>query len=379
MLEAFKQTREIIGDVIAVGIREAQTTAALANACFPMPLHVVEATDADADRMRAAESLTKKNLEFHPEKLGDYLTRQTAPIKFCCFDASQLQVKLILPHLLPGGVICGLGAAPSPDELSGVRIDGQFWSWQSTGSADPSQPLRHTKNPLNLGKRNPYYRAERNEVITAIIASGIKPQKVVELGCSSGTFGAKVKERLQVPTYIGIELEPDAAKLAQEKLDQVHIANISTTGPAELGIGTDVDLIVALDVLEHLYNPWDTLTSWVSALRPGGHVLTSIPNVQNITLLQKLVQGRWDYEPEGLLDVTHVRFFTERSVHQLLNGAGLQVIHTTVVTVPTLDTSKLTETGNSIKIQNLSLSNLTRRQVVQLHAYQYLVIARKPE
>jgi 2-polyprenyl-3-methyl-5-hydroxy-6-metoxy-1,4-benzoquinol methylase len=83
---------------------------------------------------------------------------------------------------------------------------------------------------------------------------------------------------------------------------------------------------VFADVLEHLNDPWGTFARYLQWLKPGGYVVASIPNVRNIALLFNLiVRGRWRYEDSGLLDRTHLRFFTRREIIDLFSASGLQI------------------------------------------------------
>jgi 2-polyprenyl-3-methyl-5-hydroxy-6-metoxy-1,4-benzoquinol methylase len=134
---------------------------------------------------------------------------------------------------------------------------------------------------------------------------------------------------------------------------------------------------VMVDSLEHLYAPWDALARWAEALKTGGHVLISMPNVQNLKLVSRLLTGLWTYEDEGLLDTTHLRFFTLESLVSLITGAGLTVKTLHSVLQPPTDVNAAKETGNSITVEHVTISGLTRRQIAGLFAYQYIVIAQK--
>jgi hypothetical protein len=236
---------------------------------------------------------------------------------------------------------------------------------------------QHSKNPLNLPKSNLYYQHARDEIIKILTDLKISAAAAVELGCSSGNTGAKCKKTLGIKHYTGIELDPAAAKLAADRLDRVCVADLQQVTPADLQITGGVDLLLALDVLEHLINPWDVLARWAEVMPAGAHAALSIPNVQNISILSGLVQGEWEYASEGLLDATHLRFFTLRGIQDLLLGAGLEGIVYGTAFHPHFDPNQIKPQGNEIHLPNLHLTDLTRDQVVGLHTYQYLVIGRK--
>ena len=86
-----------------------------------------------------------------------------------------------------------------------------------------------------------------------------------------------------------------------------------------------VDCLVFGDVLEHLVDPWAALTRLSRLVREGGQVLACIPNVQHYSVIVNLLRGKWDYQDEGLLDRTHLRFFTLSGIQDLFAKAGLRV------------------------------------------------------
>ena len=81
------------------------------------------------------------------------------------------------------------------------------------------------------------------------------------------------------------------------------------------------------DVLEHLVDPWRVLREAVAVLADNGVIVASIPNVQNIDVVRRLLRGRWDYRERGILDFGHLRFFTLSSIRTLFAQAGLTVVH----------------------------------------------------
>jgi len=167
-------------------------------------------------------------------------------------------------------------------------------------------------NPLKQSKQDSYYGFARPDVIAAIIKNKIPAGKVLEIGCAGGATGKSLKEQLPVQSYVGVDISPEAAVIAKNYLDRVIVANIEETDlVAEHGISPgEFDLVLALDVLEHLYNPWDILAELTSFLKPGGYIVASIPNIQNITIVRDLIKGNWQYQDAGILDATHLRFFT---------------------------------------------------------------------
>lgn len=147
---------------------------------------------------------------------------------------------------------------------------------------------------------------------------------VLELGCGSGATLKWLKAERRCGHTHGVELFEDAAKLAADGVDVVINGNIETMA---LPVGPDYfDLILCLDVLEHLVDPWRVMQTLVCHLKPGGRIIVSVPNIRNWrALFPLLFAGRWEYAQSGILDKTHLRFFTRASALALVEGSGVRV------------------------------------------------------
>jgi len=167
---------------------------------------------------------------------------------------------------------------------------------------------------------NDYYDHVRQQLIGLL---DTVPERVLELGCASGGTLAYLKQRGARETF-GVELDPDAAEDARAHVDHVWQGDVETIDlPIE---ESSLDGIVVADVLEHLRDPWEALGRWTRFLRSGGVVLASVPNVRHFSVsLPLLLRGRWQYGDTGILDRTHLRFFTRKSAIELFTAAGLQV------------------------------------------------------
>jgi 2-polyprenyl-3-methyl-5-hydroxy-6-metoxy-1,4-benzoquinol methylase len=148
-------------------------------------------------------------------------------------------------------------------------------------------------------------------------------QRVLEVGCSVG----HVTEHLVAAgnTVVGVEIDPDAADAAREFADRVHVVDLDVTPLSDVE-PSQFDVMIFGDVLEHLRQPGRSLVDACSLLAPGGRVIVSVPNVAHVDMRLMLLEGRWEYQPTGLMDDTHLRWFTKSSLRQMLGDAGLVAI-----------------------------------------------------
>jgi len=166
------------------------------------------------------------------------------------------------------------------------------------------------------------YLEQFNEDLLALLPEGART--FLDVGCAGGRLGAAIKQRRPGARVDGLEYDAAAAELAREHLDVVHQVDLDQGLPA---LEQVYDCVVCGDVLEHLVDPWVALRRLVGVLRPGGHVVASIPNVRYYKVLRDLVlRGRFTYREVGVLDSTHLRFFTLHEMRRLFAAAGLTVL-----------------------------------------------------
>ena len=155
--------------------------------------------------------------------------------------------------------------------------------------------------------------------------------RVLEVGCWSGHVTRHLVDRGN--RVVGVEIDPTAARLAEDVADRVHVVDVDATPLSALEDGP-FDVIVLGDVLEHLRDPGAVLADAVTLLTPDGRLVISVPNVAHVDARMMLLQGEWEYQPDGLLDRTHLRWFTRRSLRELLAGAGFVATRVERVTTP---------------------------------------------
>lgn len=169
-----------------------------------------------------------------------------------------------------------------------------------------------------------YYKCERPELANFILAG---PNRVLDIGCAEGALGKSLKQRGMAQEVVGIELFKEAAKIAETRLDRVLCGDIEALDWGALGLAEGTfDYILCGDVLEHLRDPWRVLTWLTSLLKNDGKLIASVPNVRHWSVIFPLLfLGRWTYRPHGIMDRTHLRFFTRKSAMQMFEDCGLKV------------------------------------------------------
>ena len=169
---------------------------------------------------------------------------------------------------------------------------------------------------------NPYYSQSRPEMLSFLPETA---SNILDVGCGSGAFGTVLRQRYPNSRLFGIEMNSLAAKEAKNVYDQVwegDACKVLLQSPEN-----HFDLIIFNDFLEHIVDPWQCLTLTQSLLDPHGRVVASIPNMRFWPVLSDLVfQGNWNYRNAGVMDKTHLRFFTENSILDLFNRCGYQVV-----------------------------------------------------
>ncbi|MCK4248200.1 MAG: methyltransferase domain-containing protein [Candidatus Omnitrophica bacterium] len=147
-------------------------------------------------------------------------------------------------------------------------------------------------------------------------------RKVLDLGCGSGALGAALKKRQECEVR-GLEMNPAAYAQAGRNLDICLCGNLDKFDPDKFpGL---YDVIIFGDILEHVIDPWNALRRYSEKLKKDGIIVASIPNAAHPAVLYDLSRGLFRYRSAGLLDVTHLRFFTLPTIGQMFIKAGLKI------------------------------------------------------
>jgi SAM-dependent methyltransferase len=164
-----------------------------------------------------------------------------------------------------------------------------------------------------------YYLETRPDIQALAEAEG---KRILDVGCAAGELGRALKlaGALEV---VGIERSGEAAALAKERLDQVIVSDVEN-----LDLPLDeasFDRIIFADILEHTVDPWSVLASYGRYLKSDGRIIASIPNLRFYAVIIRLIFNRWGYTESGILDSTHLRFFTLPTIKEMFERAGYRI------------------------------------------------------
>lgn len=168
---------------------------------------------------------------------------------------------------------------------------------------------------------NDAYYTRTKDFLLSMVPDG--SATVLDLGCGSGNFGRKLIEVGKAKELYGVEIFDQAAEQAKKHYKIVHVGDIEEM---QLPYERSFDLIVCGDVLEHLKNPQCVLKDAKRWLKDDGRIVCCLPNIRHWRIAWKLIfGGDWRYEQHGIMDQTHLRFFTVRSFSRLLEESGYKI------------------------------------------------------
>ncbi len=202
-------------------------------------------------------------------------------------------------------------------------------------------------------------------------------REVLDVGCGNGATG-KLIQQLTGARVTGIEIHPEVASVARQALADVHVLDVEADtlpfAPQQF------DCILCGDVLEHLINPWNALQKLMAHLKPSGCIVASLPNVRNLGVIGKLLEGSWNYQEYGILDSTHLRFFAKQDMEQLFASAGLRAELVETVRDPLYEQqmNTLPQETMTLDLGGLVLRDVTPQDLNELTAQQFIFVA-KPD
>ena len=146
--------------------------------------------------------------------------------------------------------------------------------------------------------------------------------RVLDVGCGSGVHGAELK-RIHGHSVVGVDLSVASIDKARTRLDGAHVGDVTKPEQYPFARVERFDVILFSDILEHLGDPSSVLARHLFLLKPGGHVIVSLPNVAIWNVRFGLLFGNFNYQQTGTLDKTHLRFFTWKTTREMFEGVGL--------------------------------------------------------
>ena len=187
-------------------------------------------------------------------------------------------------------------------------------------------------------------------------------QQVLDVGCSAGVLARDLVAQGSVVD--GIEYDPSDAKEARTVCREVLVGDLETMEIA-LQPGT-YDVVLCADIIEHLKDPVAALARLRPLLKPDGRLIVSVPNIANWSMRVTHLLGRWDYQDRGLMDRTHLHFFTQRTIRTTLERAGYRVEQVEVsCPLPVLRREPFTRAAHWLALRRKNLL-----------AYQFIVTGR---
>ncbi|OFY41551.1 MAG: hypothetical protein A2X18_06930 [Bacteroidetes bacterium GWF2_40_14] len=182
--------------------------------------------------------------------------------------------------------------------------------------------MAYTQNLLDLSVKPDGYHIQTRPEMMKYIPDTAK--RILDVGCGQGLFGYQLKQKLNAEIW-GIEIDKEAGEIARTKMDKVltgDLTDLVRSIPDKY-----FDCIIFNDVLEHLADPFSALLLIKEKLSGDGIIVSSIPNVRYFyNLRDLLIKKQWKYEDAGILDKTHLRFFTQKSIIEMFISLGYEII-----------------------------------------------------
>jgi len=162
-----------------------------------------------------------------------------------------------------------------------------------------------------------------NEHVLALIPKDAR--KIIEIGCSWGSIAREYKKINKNCHYIGCEIVPSFAQRAKLFCDDVQILDLDAVEPQFFVENSDRDTWIFADVLEHLRDPWQLIGNIRRVIPKDGCIIACIPNAQHWSVIARLVTGNFRYTDQGLMDRTHIRWFTRKTIIEMFQQNGFDI------------------------------------------------------
>ncbi len=197
-----------------------------------------------------------------------------------------------------------------------------------------------------------------------------KSIKVLDVGCATGANGEYLRNQGIASEVYGIEISRDMAAVAGRTYAEVFLGDLDSMNLECTLSDKEFDVIVIGDVLEHLIDPWTVLKRLARHLKESGKMIVSLPNVQHIDVfLHVFVKGCWPHNDRGIFDKTHLRFFTYKTMVELLNAAGLSILH--------VERNYRRRDAINSRFGRVSIERLLKQVFKNLYTFQFIFVCNK--
>ncbi|HEY3296755.1 MAG TPA: methyltransferase domain-containing protein [bacterium] len=236
--------------------------------------------------------------------------------------------------------------------------------------SDNSTVARTLQNAATKQEFKPdYYYANARKNLCDLVP--VTAKRVLDVGCGHGMTGGLLRAERGIEV-VGIEIHEAAAAVARQHLSSVVVGDLETMElPLEKA---SFDCLLLGDVLEHLVNPWLALKKLTQYLKPSGSIVASIPNIRNLGVMKKVLEGSWSYEEWGILDKTHLRFFALKDMQALFEQAGIEAKVVEIVRDPLFEQEMQTlpEAATDVRVGPLLLRAVSPADLNELTAQQFI-------
>lgn len=247
------------------------------------------------------------------------------------------------------------------------RVETILADARQAAAARPKPLLHHDPKTVEA-----YYEHPRRELLPAIPHSA---RRVLDVGCGAGALGRLLKEERNVEEVCGIEFIEEAYQRARTVLDRVLLGNIE-----EMSLPWEdeyFDCIICADVLEHLVDPSAVMAKLGRVLAPHGVIVISVPNIRFHEVIHMLSHGAWTYYEQGIMDATHLRFFTRTDLRIMIENGGMEAVEIIPLNQRPPSFLPLNEDG-SLTLGLVTMENVDDEAHGEFLTYQWLGLACKP-
>ncbi len=197
---------------------------------------------------------------------------------------------------------------------------------------------------------------DENSSLTKMLGLIGNDKQVVDFGCATGYFAHLLSQKQCLVT--GVEINSEAASAAKQYCQEVIVADLDFVSVQEILGDRQFDVAIFGDVLEHLRDPWQVLRDTRQILKKDGYIVASIPNIAHGAIRLSLLQGKFEYTELGILDNTHLRFFTRKTVQDLVENSGYLLKN--------IERTKLPLLANNNLVPHVNINDFEREMIEKM-------------